>query len=299
MLIYYEKYLVMDEVDRLLSVKKTRGKTSKYFKKHEKPAATIASSIARMTLGQAQIVAASATVGRPLRRELARVLGLTPDECPQIIRGVPSNDSDESELARAITLPKTLKHFVMPCDGSSTGGLLTAAAFLVKNLPQIENRGRKTLFVVTNGCGIKLRDAIGALTHFGVSPEPKSLLDVMEADGTDNLIEAYRQVSGSSGIGERSTSQLSFPESEGYLLLSAEDSVRGIHLDDLDTVVIVGRPKGPDEYIHVAGRAGRAGKAGKVVNVVSYEQGRAMSGWESMLGIDFMPMDESDVGQYL
>lgn len=280
-------------------MKKNRGKTSKYYKKHEKPAATIASSIARMSLGQAQVVAASATVGRPLRRELARVLGLTPEECPQIIRGTSWSEDDQAGLTRAVTLPKTLQNYVMPCDGSSTGGLLTAAAFLVKNLPPLKTRGRRSLFVIANGCGIKLRDAIGALKHFGVSPEPMALLDVMEADGTNNLIERYRHVSGSSGLGEKSSSKLSFPESKGYLLLSTEEAVRGIHLDNVDTVVIVGRPKGPDEYIHVAGRAGRGGNTGKVVSVVSYEQAAALSSWESILGISFYPLDQNDARDIL
>ncbi len=290
------KYLVMDEVDRLLNTKKVRGKTSKYYKKHEKPAATIASSIARMTLGKVQVVAASATVGRSLRRELARVLGLTPDECPQVIRGS-SNEksSDGSSSSRAITVPKTLKHFVLPCDGSTSGGLLTAAAFLMKNLSPINGRGRRSLFVVANGCGIKLKDAMGALAHFGVSPEPKSLIDVMEAKGTDNLIETYQHISGSSGIGESSILGSSLSESAGYLLLSTEDMVRGIHLDNLDSVIIVGRPKGPDEYVHIAGRAGRAGNVGNVVNVVSFEQATALSSWEGMLGINFIPCDENDV----
>jgi len=289
------KYLVMDEVDRLLDGKKTRGKTSKYYKKHEKPAATLASTIAKMTLGQVQIVAASATVGRPLRRELARVLGLTPDECPQVIRSAIDMDSTK----RAITVPKTLKHYAIPCDGSTSGSLLTAAAFVAKNLPPIENRGRRILFVVTDACGIQLRDAIGALRHFGVKPEPKSLLDVLEAEGTDNLIETYRQISGSSGIGEAASSLVSFDDSEGYLLLTGEQSVRGIHLDELDTVVIVGRPKGPDEYTHIAGRAGRAGKFGTVLNIVDYQQASALTSWESMLDISFEPMEASEVQDIL
>lgn len=288
---------MIDEVDRLLESKKNRGNTSKYYKKHEKPAATIISSIARMTLGQTQVVAASATIGRPLRRELARVLGLAPDECPQIIRG--ASTTEDNGVTRAVTVPTTLEHYVMPCDGSTAGGLLTAAAFLVKSLTPLETRGRRSLFVVASGCGIKLRDAIGALRHFGVSPDPMSLLDVMEADGTNNLIEKYRCISGSSGLGEQSSSQLSFPQSEGYLLLSVEGTVRGIHLDDLDTVIIVGRPKGPDEYLHIAGRAGRAGKNGKVVSVVSYDQARALSSWESMLGIDFIPLDANDISKTL
>ncbi len=286
----------MDEVDRLLDVKKNRGKSSKYFKKHEKPAASIVSSIARMTLGKAQIVAASATIGRPLRRELARVLGLTPDDCPRVIQGESSGSVNGRDITRSITLPKSLQHYVIPCEGSTTGGLVTTAAFLVKNLPKLENRGRKLLFVISNGCDIKLRDAMGALRHFGITnPEPVSLLDAMEADGTDNLIEKYRFLSGSGGIGEKSISQKSFSESDGYLLLAVEESVRGIHLDNLDTVIIVGRPKAPDEYVHIAGRAGRAGQSGKVISIVSYEQGTALSSWEGMLGINFIPLNQGEI----
>jgi hypothetical protein len=281
-------------VDRLLDVKKTRGKVSKYYKKHEKPAASIVSSVARMTLGKVQVVAASATVGRSLRRELARILGVLPDECPSTIRGISTSSDEQSPTERAITVPATLKHFVMPCDASTTGNLLTSAAFLVKNLPQLDNRGRRILFVISNGCGIKMRDAIGALRHFGVKPDPLSLMDVMEAEGTDNLIEKYRCISGSAGLGEKSLSNLSFDQSKGYLLLSGEESVRGMHLDDLDTVVIVGRPKGPDEYVHIAGRAGRAGKEGKVISIIGYDQAAALPSWESMLGIQFEPIDEKE-----
>ena len=75
----------MDEVDRLLNVKKSR--TDKSFKRHEKPAAMLAAAIARLTKGRVQVIAASATVGRPIRRELSRVLGLHSSECPETLRG--------------------------------------------------------------------------------------------------------------------------------------------------------------------------------------------------------------------
>eukprot|EP00557_Chaetoceros_sp_GSL56_P004450 CAMPEP_0176500142 /NCGR_PEP_ID=MMETSP0200_2-20121128/13355_1 /TAXON_ID=947934 /ORGANISM="Chaetoceros sp., Strain GSL56" /LENGTH=613 /DNA_ID=CAMNT_0017898713 /DNA_START=40 /DNA_END=1878 /DNA_ORIENTATION=+ len=271
-------YLVLDEVDRLFNIKTGRGKTSKYYTKHDKPAAIMTSSISKFTLGQMQVVAASATVGRPLRREMARVLGLAPDECPRVIR--PSGFVDGTTTSRSVTAPASLTHYVMPCDGSTRGGLLTSAAFVVKGLPrpQDSSRGRRTLFVITKACGIPLRDAIGALKHFNIQPEPKSMLDVLEADGTDRLIETYREVSGAAGLGVSST-KVAFDKSVGYLLVTGEESVRGIHLDDLDTVVIVGRPKTPDEYIHIAGRAGRAGKKGNVVNILSYEQTSALSSW--------------------
>ena len=67
-------------------------------------------------------------------------------------------------------------------------------------------------------------------------------------------------------------------------------------MDRLDTVVVVvGRPKGPDEYIQIAGRAGRAGKAGSVINVLSYEQSNSLASWEGMLRISFEPVDESEI----
>jgi superfamily II DNA/RNA helicase len=285
-------YIVLDEVDRLLNIKTTRGKTSKHFKKHDKPAAILSSTITKFTLGQAQIVAASATVGRPLRRELARVLGLAPDECPRVVR---ASGSVDSETTRLVSTPLSLKHYAMPCDGSTSGGILTTAALLTKGLSKIDGRGRRTLFVITKGCGIQIKDAIGALKHFNVQPQPKALGDVLEADGTDRLMEAYRQVSGAGGLGERSA-KVSYDESEGYVLVTGEDTVRGMHLDELDTVVVAGRPKTPDEYIHIAGRAGRAGKPGSVVNILSYDQASALKSWESMLGISFIPIDESDTG---
>lgn len=280
--------------DRLFNIKTGRGKTSKYYTKHDKPAAILSSSISKFTLGQMQIVAASATVGRPLRRELARVLGLAPDECPRVVR--PTGSVDGTTSSRSITAPTSLTHYVMPCDGSTRGSLLTAAAFVVKGLPRPRDgsRGRRTLFVMTKACGIPLKDAIGALKHFNVQPEPKSMLDVLEADGTDRLIETYREVTGASGLGVSST-KVAFDQSVGYLLVTGEESVRGIHLDDLDTVVVVGRPKTPDEYIHIAGRAGRSGKKGNVVNILSYEQTSALSSWEGMLGFSFVPVEESEI----
>mmetsp|Transcript_20594 Transcript_20594/g.30577 ORF Transcript_20594/g.30577 Transcript_20594/m.30577 type:complete len:633 (-) Transcript_20594:128-2026(-) len=296
------RWLVMDEVDRLLHVKKSRmDKMSK--RKHEKPAAVLTSAITRLTLGSTQIIAASATVGRPLRRELARVLGLPSNECPPVLRGVGDeaemdNIMESGEGGRAVTIPDTVRHYVLPTDGSSSGAILTSAALMVRSMQQ-KSSSTKALFVLSKNCGMTIHNTLGVLRHFGVA-EPKSLLDVLEADGTDLLIEVHRRVSGASGLGE-SNSQLpqkstssQEEEDEGYVLVCNEDSVRGLHLDALQTVIVVGRPAGPDEYTHIAGRTGRAGNRGNVVNVVSFEQAAALTSWEKMLNIDFIPLEEGE-----
>jgi hypothetical protein len=303
------RWLVMDEVDRLLNIEKSRS--DKKSKRHEKPAAILAAAIARLTVGRAQVIAASATIGRPLRRELSRVLGLHSSECPETLRG--DEDAaklgrkmtgDERHVGRAVKIPDAVRNFVLPVDGSSPGSLLTAAAFASKTILQShgsESSSRKVLLVLTRNCDIKVHNALGALRHFGIRPEPQSLLDALEADGTDRLVEAHRRVSRVEGVGgtkgrngKRGAKALE-GEDEGYLLVTHEDNVRGLHLDGLDAVIVVGRPGSPDEYTHIAGRVGRAGRRGSVLNIVSFEQAAALASWTMMLGVDFLPVEESEM----
>merc|ERR1711935_512044 len=98
----------------------------------------------------------------------------------------------------------------------------------------------------------------------------------------DRLMEVHRQVSRATGVGEAG-----IDKDEGYVLVTGEDSVRGLHLDGLDAVVIVGRAHGPDEYTHIAGRTGRAGRSGRVFNVVSEKEASAVRAWEKMLNTEF------------
>lgn len=289
------RWLVLDEVDRLLHVKKSRGEMR--FKQHEKPAAVVTSAATRMTLGRSQVIAVSATVGRPLRRELTRVLGLTTEECPPIIRGSTETKSKgEHTTGRTVTIPDLVHNYVAPIEGNSNGKLLTAAFQVINKL---NKEKRKMLLVLTRGCGISTKNTIGALEHFRCQPKPVSLLDALEADGSDRMIEIHRQVSGATGVGEtgyfQSKNESAEESAEEYLLVTGEDTVRGLHLDGLDVVIIVGRPHGPDEYTHIAGRTGRAGKNGKVISVVSSDSAGHIKSWERMLDVDFEVISLQDI----
>jgi len=316
-LLKHTRWVVLDEVDRLLAGKKSSSR-------HEKPAAVITSAVTRRTLGNAQVIAASATVGRSLKRELSRVLGLEPKDCPRVVRGA-GEDKNNSNLhhedttgrhvGRAVKIPQTVQHYVTAIDTSSVGKLLTNAFYVLRALSQ-NGKHNKILFVLTKTCDINTQNAIGALKHFGCQPEPRSLLDALEAQGTNQMIELHRQVSGATGVGESlassSSSYFSGKDdddddnngsddnadsdgSDGYLLVTGEDTVRGLHLDGLDVVVVVGRANGPDEYTHIAGRTGRAGRPGKVINVLSNKDSAALSGWEKMLDVEFHPIDTDGI----
>lgn len=323
------KFLVLDEVDRLLdissstSVAKFQTNGSPELKKiqkksfqhvHERPAAVIASAAARYTLGKVQVIAASATVGRPLRRELSRVLGLTPQECPETIRAENSplrstkeREPDNTHLGRAVTIPSSVRNYVLAVNGTTSGSLLVAAANVVKLLSTSsisEGKGTKILLVLTKKCGLAVHETVGALKHFGVTPQPKSLLDALldsgegrkavDTNDPDGMIEVHRKVSGATGVGASADSSISSKTS--YLLVTGEESIRGLHLEGLETVIVVGRADSPDEYSHVAGRTGRMGKKGRVINMVHQDQTALFfNAWEKMLMVKFLPLTLQEV----
>ena len=364
------RWVVLDEVDRLLHATTKKGQSTAQRRQkatkgtrygngeygehdgrqrptgplHEKPAAILTAAIARRTLGRAQVIAASATVGRSLKRELSRVLGLPPKEYPTVLRGdawdttmdsdgYGMDDMDEDDdgtnddaslssqrgqhVDRAVTIPGSVRNYVLSVDDSSTGKLLTTAFFAITNLNRkTQTSSEKILLVLTKGCGITTTNAIGALKHFRCTPEPKSLLDVLQdANGTDQLMSVHNKVAGSDGIGEsggeeRSDGIATNPNTnddtgdttttittndDGYVLVTGEDTVRGMHLAGLDTVVVVGRANGPDEYIHIAGRTGRAGNSGKVINVLSEPHAIAIASWETMLNTRFESVTMEDI----
>jgi superfamily II DNA/RNA helicase len=286
-LLQHTQFIVLDEVDRLLQINSaSQSKT----RRHEKPAAILTAAVMRLTLGKACIVAASATVGRPLKRELSRVTGLSPQECPPVLRAKDEEDvQTEKETSnvttmRAVTIPESVRHFVVPIveRGSSPGKVLTCAYQVIQNL----NPGKRILLVLTRNFGISVTNAIGALRHFGA----KHAMDLVQAledevDGAAQYIAKHRKITGALGVGEPSKNRDT--DEEGYLLVTGEDSVRGLHLDRLDVVIIAGRTKGPDEYTHVAGRTGRAGESGICINVVDAADADKLVSWEKMLGIQF------------
>lgn len=48
------------------------------------------------------------------------------------------------------------------------------------------------------------------------------------------------------------------------VLVTFENSARGLHLEDIDTVFVVGRPSSAASYLHLAGRVGRYSSSGGI-----------------------------------
>ena len=201
----------MDEIDRLLLEKKRRqggkNKGGKVFKgregghRHEKSAALISANIARARAGRVVVVGASATVGRNVRREFCRVLGLNYMD-PVVVRGdgfdVPGGkllenhpqlgggenlkeeEEEEDGEGRKVFIPDTVEHYFVQVEGGG-GKALAAAAELTRELGK--TKSRRTLIVLSKECGLNVKDSLGALTFLGAEPKPVQLQEAAAGRG--------------------------------------------------------------------------------------------------------------------
>jgi len=76
-------------------------------------------------------------------------------------------------------------------------------------------------------------------------------------------------------------------ETTSPIVVGFEGMGRGIHFDGVDTVYILGLPRKPEVYLHLAGRVGRPGQTGaKVVSIVPKRSGKVLEAWTNQMGPD-------------
>lgn len=295
-----------------------------------------------------QVVACSATIGRPLRRELGHIVrrssalrsadGVNGDGVGggsdggsssttsgsrelRVVRD-PLGASAVENLAteRAVAIPDTIRHYCVPlAEGdffSRLEGLTAAVRELQPRRPLIfVPPGERVTAVVAHlrrSGGDVGRRAVALHEAMGfVSDEERGGVRGQHASEAiqqhDRLAEEFRGVStgvgggggggGAAGVGDAGLLEGSgvggrLREGEaGALLVTGEDSARGLHFDDVDFVFLMQRPKSPDEYVHLAGRTGRQGRTGTVVTLVEFEEFRRLQAWSNSLKVHFEPLD--------
>jgi superfamily II DNA/RNA helicase len=75
------------------------------------------------------------------------------------------------------------------------------------------------------------------------------------------------------------------------VLVATDVAARGIHVDDIDTVVQVDPPDDHKSYVHRSGRTGRAGKAGTVITLTTRARTRRLLDLMKTAGISVEPRD--------
>jgi superfamily II DNA/RNA helicase len=75
------------------------------------------------------------------------------------------------------------------------------------------------------------------------------------------------------------------------VLVATDVAARGIHVDDIDTVVQVDPPDDHKSYVHRSGRTGRAGKQGTVITLTTRQRSRRLMEILKQAGITAQPKD--------
>lgn len=254
------KYLVLDEVDRLVGVlgKYATYEDKKFSSEFSNPSVDLigilvkikhrqmmisrsksnADGASSILDSQLQVVASSATIGRPLRRELYRLFH-NPDTAADavdkdkenrpaqltgqfaVIRATQQGSSDDGEvtMSRIVGIPPTIRH-VAVLDSKESDNLSGKLALLKDKWVQHQEMRRAILFVPT---GDDVLQVVNILKFWGLTDEVVDLQAFLSAkkyndngEGIDNAIddgERSISINGVSSSGKqqprsRSTSEL-------------------------------------------------------------------------------------------
>ena len=366
-------YLVLDEVDRLMS------SLSKYATNDEKrdarnevnPTVELVNMIVQAkiaaNLPQMQVVAASATVGRPLRRDLFKLLqggtefgdltvlrpevleeeveasdaviekvtaggesgSETVSELEKLLEatmgtGSKSGSKAQSGSTRKVGIPTGIRHVAVLTRDDSNELNRKVVAAKEKWVGECSKANRGLLFVprpddvkqilgMLQFWGVKeaqnLQETLGIevdseghqkvpayqkrnlMTTKTVTPaSPVKSVEDKAGESAELILRAARaRLGATSRLVEGSTAEESEVDSRDLFVLPVSGA-RGLHLQDIEYVIILQPPKTMDEYLHMAGRTGRAGNkvaTGTVISLVNYDELKRMQSWQTALGIDF------------
>jgi superfamily II DNA/RNA helicase len=90
---------------------------------------------------------------------------------------------------------------------------------------------------------------------------------------------------------QRTRALAEFTEHRAHALIATDVAARGIHVDDVTSVVHFDPPEDHKAYIHRSGRTARAGQGGVVVSLIEPNGRRAARRMQSEVGIDVDVVD--------
>eukprot|EP00978_Attheya_sp_CCMP212_P036622 scaffold167598_cov60-Attheya_sp.AAC.2 len=243
------------------------------------------------------------------------------DASPNTVDGssiTTTNNPDQKHLIRGVTVPKEVQHKYVLCTRAATGTqiLETVANAMKRMSPQTSLIFLCGEFAKSPQASQKKTMSTSAKNRKGTSQARRNVARKQEQKSKDagapkskiEPISARKACStlGSFGIdaqplhvalgleGNAATDISTSSSAEktldsGNVFVTFEGSARGLHLDDVDAVFVVGRPSSAASYLHLAGRVGRSCpkmgiRPGTVVSFCSVGQATELSKWTRQVG---------------
>lgn len=281
------RVVVLDEADAMV-MPLSRYATQKQKQRREtkpKEAAVLLEALCKERGASLQVLAASATVGRPLRRLLASLCDrqlevIRAPEADGTAAGARANAMSPpppSSAVRAVSLPSGLRVAVVTCDAdnviSALHGILEGEAARQPLLFIKEGRSLAREIQLFNQCALDAAALDAAVLGQRAIAAPPA--------GARAASAAAKEAAGDE---EPSAGN----ENGRRLLVASPSGARGLDLHGLDVVIIAGVPPSADSFLHLAGRTGRQGQPGRVVVLTTPEEAdQRLPTIGSQLGVDF------------
>jgi ATP-dependent RNA helicase RhlB len=89
-----------------------------------------------------------------------------------------------------------------------------------------------------------------------------------------------------------------FMKGELRVLIGTDVASRGLHIEDVDCVILYDLPQNPEDYVHRIGRTARAGKSGLAISLASEDDAYYLEPIERLIGqkLPFRVAEESELG---
>lgn len=228
----------------------------------------------------AQVVCASATIGRLLRQQIERLTSCLRNVAWMTF-SAPSGSRQTAKTTRAVTVPSTIQHFLMKTQSTAPKQWLRCVQQAIDTFQP----SRCLLFVpdqqsVADTVQLLHRHNVtgASLLHEAIGFHTNRSRDG-SSDGSATPIDKLKQLRKRlAGAGR----------DEVPVVVTTHSSARGLHFDEVDLVIVLGVPKSMDEYLHIAGRTGRAGRPGVAVSIVDVHSAKTVRSWETPLAIQVM-----------
>jgi ATP-dependent RNA helicase RhlB len=90
-----------------------------------------------------------------------------------------------------------------------------------------------------------------------------------------------------------------FMKGEIRVLIGTDVASRGLHIEDVDCVVLYDLPQNPEDYVHRIGRTARAGKSGVAISLATEDDAYYLEPIEKLIGqkLPYRVAEESDLGE--
>lgn len=262
-----------------------------------------AAEVAGWACGAFQTVALSATVGRPLREELTRLLRApsvhalqllaTPDPSAALDGAVGADGASPAPALssqRRVGIPPTVSHAYCAAAYADVPDRLGAAAALLASRPAV-----LTLIFLLPGTSVPravaaLGELLGADEHGGRSV--RGLFDALGGDVADDQPDAARVDARHALLADLQRTAAERAGVPPPILVASEECARGLDIPHVGLVMLLQLPPDVDRYVHLAGRTGRAGASGSVVSLVDWTEKRRLASFDGQLNTRIRPLAE-------